>query len=214
MSSSQPLQRTVLALDLSTPHGQIAIVHGTELLFEREFVSDRSHNSMLYGPLAEALQTVGTTLDIIAIGTGPGSYTGVRIAIAAAQGIALSRSIPVVGWSSLATLSDIESYTVVGDARRGQAYLAQVTHRRLHPLQLMPMTELPAALQAGSPLYTADSTAPSTAPHATTALPSAQRLAHIISSLSDAEIQKLQQQPLEPHYLQEAFVTQPKKTPL
>ena len=72
---------------------------------------------------------------LIAVGTGPGSYTGVRIAIAAAQGVALSRNVWCVGWSSL-TAPDIEvpdSYPIIGDARRQSFYLARVENGRLLP---------------------------------------------------------------------------------
>jgi tRNA threonylcarbamoyl adenosine modification protein YeaZ len=204
-------QRTVLALDLSTPHGQLAVVRGQAVLFEREFVSDRSHNSMLYAPLAEALVACRDVLNLIAVGVGPGSYTGVRIAIAAAQGVALSKKVPLLGWSSLATLSDAVQYQVVGDARRGQAYHAKVNGQRLLSLEVLPMSGLASAVQAELPAYTADLTVPSGFESAQLVLPSAKRLGLIVAALDHAELEHLAQQHLEPHYVQEAFITEPKK---
>jgi tRNA threonylcarbamoyladenosine biosynthesis protein TsaB len=199
------MSRIVLALELSTPHGQLALLEGTDhILCEELFVSDRSHNSMLYAPLQRALSLAKP--DLIVVGTGPGSYTGVRIAIAAAQGIALSCGAAVIGWSSLCSLSAEHSYTVVGDARRGLAYLCQIQQGRLQELRTVPAGELPAL---SAPLYTVDEKPLlSTAEHRR---PSALRLAEIAVGLSDLELQPLAAQLLEPLYVQEAFVTQPKK---
>ena len=80
----------ILAIELSTRRGNIAVTRGGQLVFEQDFTSHRSHNSMLYAPLAAALETAGTDLTKIIIGTGPGSYTGVRISIAAAHGVAVA----------------------------------------------------------------------------------------------------------------------------
>ena len=93
---------TLLALDLSTAHGSIAVVRGDDVLFRSTFQSERSHNAQVFAPLREALAAAGDQLTGIVIGNGPGSYTGVRIAIAAAQGIALSRNVWSVGCPSLA----------------------------------------------------------------------------------------------------------------
>ena len=122
------MTQTILALDLSTAQGSIAVVRGDDVLFQSSFQSERSHNAQVFAPLREALVIAGSDLTGIVIGNGPGSYTGVRIAIAAAQGIALSRDVWCVGWSSL-TAPDIESpanYHIIGDARRQSFYLARV----------------------------------------------------------------------------------------
>lgn len=197
---------TILALDLSTPHGQLCVLQGTTLLYEQEFVSDRSHNSMLYGPLQQALAIA--TPELIVVGIGPGSYTGVRISIAAAQGIGLSKGCPVIGWSSLTTLSDASTYEVLGDARRGTAYLAEIKNGRLASLTLHPADSVPA--ETALLRLTADPKPLPGHPQVQPCLPSAQRLARITAALPAAEIQQLSQHLLEPHYIQEAFVTQPK----
>ena len=59
------------------------------------------------------------------VGVGPGSYNGIRSAIAVAWGIATARKIPLVGISSVLGLDDGE-YFAVGDARRRQYFLARV----------------------------------------------------------------------------------------
>ena len=74
---------------------------------------------------------LGETADIkrVIVGIGPGSYNGIRSAIAVAWGISTARGIPLVGISSLLGL-DEGSYCAVGDARRGQYYLARVSSGR------------------------------------------------------------------------------------
>ena len=80
-----------------------------------------------------ALENIlGETADIkrVIVGIGPGSYNGIRSAIAVAWGIATARGIPLVGISSLLGL-DEGSYCAVGDARRGQYYLRARQRREI-----------------------------------------------------------------------------------
>jgi tRNA threonylcarbamoyladenosine biosynthesis protein TsaB len=201
----------VLAIELSTSSGQLAVVRNNEVLLAEEFVSERSHNSMLYEPLARALDAAGDTLALIVIGLGPGSYTGVRISIAAAQGIGLSRSVPVIGLPSIAVLSDDAKYLAVGDARRGQFYGTLIEdHLQRQPLHLMSAAELKAWLSEQSlPAYTSDNTP--ALPAVLCEKPSAIRLARQASQLGEETIWALTERPLEPCYVQEAFITKSKK---
>ncbi len=97
---------------------------------EREFSSDRSHNAMLFGPLGEVMKDI--TLDEIGwivVGSGPGSYSGTRVGIAAAQGVALAAGCPVVAVPSIVAAPSAENGAicrVVGDARRGSFWISRV----------------------------------------------------------------------------------------
>jgi tRNA threonylcarbamoyl adenosine modification protein YeaZ len=64
-------------------------------------------------------------LKALAVGTGPGNFTGVRIAVAAARGLALGLGIPAVGVTRLEALAHglPRPVTVIEDARRGEVYL-------------------------------------------------------------------------------------------
>ena len=74
-----------LAIETSTTRGSIALTRDGEVLLEQSFASERSHNSQIFAPLGEALELA--IPELIAVGTGPGSYTGARIGIAAGIGI-------------------------------------------------------------------------------------------------------------------------------
>lgn len=198
----------LLALDLSTPQGHLAVVRGDEVIYQERFVSHRSHNSMLYAPLAQALKAAGSKLEKIIIGTGPGSYTGVRISIAAAQGVGLSRGIPVAGLPSLMALSTAEEYLTVGDARRGRYYAAHIRgHTFAEGVTLHDEASLRAWLSHRShlPCLSSDATVPLGLEHVQTALPDAVLLAH--RSADHREDESLE---LEPLYVQEAFITKAK----
>ncbi|TDU62556.1 tRNA threonylcarbamoyl adenosine modification protein YeaZ [Prosthecobacter fusiformis] len=203
--------RTVLALDLSSTRGVIAVLRDGTLLFEAAFTAERSHNAQVFPPLSQALDAIGAEPALIVIGTGPGSYTGVRIAIAAAQGIALSRGWPLIGWPSIAT-APVDTYHILGDARRGMYYTAAVTHHSLGPIQIIDAETALTLTTTGGPWYSFDSKVPLSLPQVTLVPPDAHALARIAAALPPQDIPPLTRLPLEPVYLQEAFITTPKKT--
>jgi len=119
-----------LAFDTSTPRGSVALLRDDETLAERTFVRQRSGDGLFD---AIAALCSGFVPDLLAVGLGPGSFTGIRAGIAAARGLALSAKTPVVGVSSFDVLaltalpqmpSDAEVLGVVADARRGEVYSA------------------------------------------------------------------------------------------
>lgn len=115
-----------LFIESSTPRASLALLRGSEVLFEESFTGDRSHNALLFAPLERALACLaaGEALAGVVIGTGPGSYSGTRVGIAAGQGIALVHGCPAVGLSSpLAVPSAFGGNALaVGDARRGAVW--------------------------------------------------------------------------------------------
>lgn len=89
------------------------------------------HANRLLGAAEAALQRAGLAweqVDRIAVGVGPGSFTGLRIGIATARALAQGRGLPLVGVSSLEALAlgagDAELVLAVLDARRGEAFAA------------------------------------------------------------------------------------------
>ena len=82
---------TLLAIDTSTAWGSLALYDGESVLAEETWHLQRGHDAALFAAADRLLALAGVgaaSIDVVAVATGPGSFTGVRIAIAAAQGIA------------------------------------------------------------------------------------------------------------------------------
>ena len=122
-----------LALDTSTPRGSVALLDGTELAGELRITSLETHSARLLRSLDFLLGTVGwklSDLNLIAAGIGPGSFTGIRIGLATALGLAQSLKLPFAGISGLEALALQVSFLeatvgVVLDAQRSQLYYAE-----------------------------------------------------------------------------------------
>ena len=98
----------VLALDTTTRAGSIAVARDGRLLHLHEGDAARPHAERLPGDLVAALGHSGLGLadvDVFAVAIGPGSFTGLRIGIAAIQGCAFATGRPVVGVSALEAMA-------------------------------------------------------------------------------------------------------------
>ncbi len=97
----------ILALDAATEACSVALAEGGHLIFRHEELG-RGHAERILGMVDELLGEAGWTLgalDGIASSIGPGAFTGVRITVAAAQGLAFGADLPVVGVSTLEALA-------------------------------------------------------------------------------------------------------------
>ena len=199
-----------LAIDTSTPHGSVALFGDEVLLFHESFIGDRSHSSSLFVAL-EKVRAQADRVDLIAIGLGPGSYAGVRIAIAAGLGLHLALGAKLVGLTSVAALETIApTYIVIGDARRESFYFSRIEDGVCveGPL-LATEEELRQRLEscASLPIFATEPVPQF--PSAQIALPSAVRLAHLAASNRGI----IATENLEPIYLREPHITQPKQRP-
>lgn len=99
----------LLALEGSTPVLSLALVErGGEVLARMRFDQGESHSRLLPGVIDELLVRGGIGMgDLagVAVGIGPGAFTGLRVILATAKGIAYARRIPVVGVSTLRALA-------------------------------------------------------------------------------------------------------------
>jgi tRNA threonylcarbamoyladenosine biosynthesis protein TsaB len=98
----------VLALDTTTRAGSIAVARDGRLLHLHEGDGARPHAERLPGDLMTSLSRAGAGLpevDVFAVAVGPGSFTGLRIGIAAIQGCAFATGRPVVGVSALEAIA-------------------------------------------------------------------------------------------------------------
>lgn len=117
-----------LILETSTPKASLATVEPGGRIEHREFTSDRSHNAVLFAPLKELLDARDTpVIGLVLVGSGPGSYSGTRVGIAAAQGVAIACECPAVAVPSILAVPSARNGAAclaIGDARRGSFWTA------------------------------------------------------------------------------------------
>ena len=123
-----------LSIDRSTPHGSWALFGNGTMMESASFEEALPRSPTWFPAILQGLAVHGLAPRDIGeyiVGTGPGSFSGIRAVIAALQGLALPESTPVLGVQSAAALAFAESkregaasVTIVGDARRGTLWLA------------------------------------------------------------------------------------------
>ncbi len=119
----------LIAIETSTETCSLAVSRG-EAVFERSFQARQQNSELALPALRELLQEARLNMqaiDGIAFGAGPGSFTGLRIACGIAQGLALSRNLPLAGISSLLALAEdsgADKVIACLDARMGEVYHA------------------------------------------------------------------------------------------
>ncbi len=120
----------LLAIETSTEACSVAVVHG-EMVVERFEIAPRRHAELVLPWTEAVLAEAGIdrhALQAIAVGRGPGAFTGVRLGISLAQGMALALDLPVVPVSTLAVLAlragagEGERVIAAIDARMGEVY--------------------------------------------------------------------------------------------
>lgn len=110
----------ILAIETSTPQASLALYRDAVPLFSTAWTAERNHDAHLFPALQRAMDAlpVGEPLHYVLVGAGPGSYGGVRVALAAGVGVTTvtgARLVAVESWAQLAQ----DDACVVADARRG-----------------------------------------------------------------------------------------------
>ncbi len=99
----------ILAFDTAAGRCAAAVFDGARRLAGREEAMARGHDARLFPMIDEALAEAGLgygDLDLIAVGTGPGNFTGARLAVSAARGLALATGAEAVGVDRFAALAE------------------------------------------------------------------------------------------------------------
>jgi len=120
----------ILAIETSSRHLSIALGDDTRVLAQQAGAQDGRHAEQLFDGMEQVLKKARCRIDDltgVAVSIGPGSFTGIRIGLAAARALAQFQQIPLVGVSSLETLAwglsrGAGRWTPVIDALRGSWY--------------------------------------------------------------------------------------------
>lgn len=134
--------RWVLGLDAATPPSSAALVRDDEVVAWRTGPFGPRTDAWILGAVDELLSEAGVGLGqlaMIAAGVGPGTFTGIRVAIATTQGLARGAGVPAAGICTLAGLARCAraapgtDLLPLIDARRGQLYGARYTAQAAQP---------------------------------------------------------------------------------
>ncbi|WGE53623.1 tRNA (adenosine(37)-N6)-threonylcarbamoyltransferase complex dimerization subunit type 1 TsaB [Actinobacillus equuli] len=128
------MNKTILAIDTATEACSVALLHNGQISAFDE-LSPRTHTQRILPMIDELLAKAGISLkqvDALAFGRGPGSFTGVRVGVGIAQGLAMGANLPVIPISNLLAMAQA-AYEKMGatsvvaliDARMNEVYFAQ-----------------------------------------------------------------------------------------
>lgn len=153
----------ILALETSAKAVSAAISQDGKILCAGYQDTGLTHSRTLMPIVENLFQNTGMTLsdvDAVAVAVGPGSFTGIRIGVSAAKGLAFGAEKPAIGVSTLSAMargvSAFEGLIICAmDARRNQIYNALFTSHngvitRLCPDRAIALEELAAQLQSDS----------------------------------------------------------------
>lgn len=160
---------TLLALDSAGQACSVAVWRDGAVAAQRLMAMTRGHSERLLPMVAETMKAASlemAALDAIAVTIGPGSFTGLRIGLAAARGLGLALGRPVVGVTSFLAVAAAlpaerrkgRELLVVLDTKRGDFFLQRFDQalRAIEPARLVTASELIAHLPAGPLLLAGD----------------------------------------------------------
>jgi tRNA threonylcarbamoyladenosine biosynthesis protein TsaB len=201
---------TILALEFSSGQRSVALLRGGSVAAEAHETGGR--NVAAFGMIENVLARAKIEreeVEAIAVGLGPGSYTGVRAAIALAQGWQLARGIKTMGVSSVAAMAAsaragkiFGRVSIIVNAQRGEFYLAtyeitETAHQEVDPLRILSLAEVQSRAAKGEILIGPE--APNFFPGGRAIFPHARAVAELAVEFKDF----LPAEKLEPIYLRE-----------
>jgi tRNA threonylcarbamoyl adenosine modification protein YeaZ len=195
----------VLALDTSSAASSVAVACDGQLLAVRRFTAPRGRGAEVFAVIEEMRET-WKGLHRLAIGLGPGSYNGLRVACALAGSFQMALGLELTAAPSCCLLDVTENdYSAIGDARGGRVWLAKVRGRRLSSeIELLPPDEcLRRIIDSATTIYRIGEIRGFE--HLPAASPNAAVLASLAPDLPPADPARL-----EPIYLKPPHITVPR----
>jgi len=215
MDDSQAGTRmNILAIETSQPKASLCLSgNDGSIRFSSHWEAQRNHDAFLFPALQKALDCLGNEpLSHILVGAGPGSYGGVRVALAAAAGISTvkdARVAAVGSWDALAQ----DKACIVSDARRGGWTLRRPSGQIL----VLTLEELQQEALNGALLYSIESEERMQQIGVQVAraglCPAAEGLVQTWLALSPAERAAYEAHTPEPIYVRPPHITEPKHKP-
>jgi len=195
-----------LAIETSSSKGSIALGNDKVVVQSIDLTPGQRHSASLF-PALTRLGLPRLTIRRIIVGIGPGSFSGIRVGIAAAQGIALVQNIPVLGicsaWSAAVQMPQVTRLGVFADAKRKEAFCTAFANGQMErSTYLLPMAEIEDHVSK----FTLAVSAEPLPGVATRVYPRARDLLSFPENFAGW----ITGQPLEPIYLREPTVALPK----
>jgi tRNA threonylcarbamoyl adenosine modification protein YeaZ len=129
----------ILIIDTATAACSAALVDGAAVIDERHELVGRGHAERLV-PMIEAL-LAGRRPDAVLVDCGPGSFTGVRVGLAAAHGLAIGWAVPIAGYSSTAAIAVAagagREIAVALEGGHGQLFIQTFSEDPMRPLDAL-----------------------------------------------------------------------------
>ena len=136
---------TVLAIDTSTSRTSVALISGDKVLFNEFHLDPLAHGEVLPALVEKALK-LNVEIDLVAVGMGPGPFTGLRVGIAFAQSFALGINVKWHGVNSLDAMAkqiNEKEFIVSTDARRKERFWARYENgKRINEAQVGKASEI------------------------------------------------------------------------
>ena len=205
----------LLAIETSVPRAGLCLYRDGEFAAEAQWVAERNHDVFLFPALQRALDALGDAeqLDAVLVGAGPGSYGGVRVALAAGVGISLVRGaklVAVPSWDQLA----VDGVCIVSNARCGGWTLRKTDGS----ISVVSLDELKNLAATGATLATVEMAqdVQELAPGLFSRCglqPTARGLVETWLGLDDAARAALAAKPAEPIYVRPPHITDARRKP-
>lgn len=195
----------VLAIEASSATASIAVAAAGEIVAACRFDAPRGRGAEVF-TLLDEMRTAWAGSDRLAIGLGPGSYNGLRVACALASSVQMALGLELATAPSCCLLDvDEHNYCAIGDARGGRIWFATVESRRLAAeIELLPPDEcLRLTKASAAPLYRVGEI--SGFEHLPVAVPDAAVLALLAPDLPSTDASRV-----EPIYLKPPHITAPR----